>query len=78
MAIKLTATEARDAGYKQADAITISTVKDSGKGTYIDNPQPNYICYIGPCEPGTGARLVCYHSDSGCDDCWLEPDPQCD
>jgi hypothetical protein len=59
MAIVLTAKEAAEVGFKKADGGQIASVKSAGKGTQIANPQSGYICYIGPCEPGTGMRLVC-------------------
>lgn len=75
MGIKLTLHEARSAGLKRAEN---PVEKDESKGLLIQNPQPNYICYIGPCEPGTGAREVCYLSEDGsCDECYLEDDAQC-
>lgn len=35
-------------------------------------------CYTGPCEPGTGARTVCYLDANGeCKDCYLVPTHEC-
>ncbi len=74
MSIKLTSDEAKKAGYKQVPS---GTKIDKTKGINIDAAKNGDLCYIGPCEPGTGARTVCYRSGNGYDDCWLEDDPQC-
>ena len=74
MSIKLTAFEAKASGYT---LILNAVSKDRLRGIYIDTNKEGFICYIGPCEPGTGERVVCYHTDTGCDSCWLEPDDQC-
>ena len=72
MGIKLTSADARAAGYRK---INKSQLKPGG--IKIETTEDGYICYIGPCEEGTGAREVCYYTENGCDDCYLEDDPQC-
>lgn len=72
MGVKATAAEAKAAGFKK-----VQPPRDRSKGKLIDNPKIGYLCYEGPCEPGTGARIVCYRTDTGCDDCWLQDDPHC-
>ncbi|SFZ72714.1 hypothetical protein [Chitinimonas taiwanensis] len=74
MSIKLTSEEAKKAGYKK---IPSGTKIDKTKGVNIDAVKNGDLCYVGPCEPGAGARTVCYRSENGCDDCWLEDDLQC-
>lgn len=77
MSIKLTSEEAQRAGCTKASSEQVQRSKSRGTGIVIDSAQPNYVCYIGPCEPGTGMRTVCYQTEAGCDDCWLEPDTVC-
>jgi hypothetical protein len=40
------------------------------------------MCYEGPCERDsdgnlTGYRQQCFHTDTGCDDCYLVESPSC-
>jgi hypothetical protein len=74
MGIKGTASEAIAAGFKK---VSPPAQKDRVGGIVIDHPTKDGICYIGPCEPGTGGRTVCYTSETGCDNCFFEYDPQC-
>lgn len=73
MAIKLTSSDARAAGYEKKSANKMLNKKG---GTTIEHTTPGYICYLGPCDGGT--REVWYFSEAGCDDGpYYESDPQC-
>lgn len=66
MAIQLTAEEAAKAGHPKATEEEVSNkAKD---GIVFDNPQVNYVCYVGPCQGPK--RLVCYSTPSGCNECY--------
>jgi len=67
MGIPLTAQAAQEAGFKKAGDQEIATAKAAG-GIQFDSPQENYICYMGPCSGGY--RTICYHTDSGCNNCY--------
>jgi hypothetical protein len=71
--IKLTAQEAKAAGYKPGPP-----PKDRSNGIQISHAREDFICYIGPCEPVMEARLVCYRTENGCDECYWEDAAFCE
>jgi hypothetical protein len=74
--VLLTVEEARAAKYRRSKPGIGAT---ESSGVRIANPRVGYICYIGPCyQDGSGRRPVCYLTETGCDECYDEPDKVCD
>lgn len=67
-----TINEAKLAGLKKSTKDEIENSKKTEGGIYNADPQLLNQCYVGPCIDGY--RTVCYYSDTGCDDCFQDPD----
>jgi hypothetical protein len=62
-------------GLRRASVEEVTKYKKHGQGHIHTHPNDEGDwCYTGPCEPDQQARLICYLSETGCDDCFWDPD----